>query len=200
MKTEQLKRKRSIGILLFENIEVLDFAGPFEVFSVASELNNFELFDVFAVAKNLEPINTINGLSVNPKYSFSNCPHIDILIVPGGVGTRQVISDTETLEWINTIHQTTELTVSVCTGAMILGKMGLLNNRSFTTHHLIFDEMQQIAPLAKLIKMKRFVNDGKIYTAAGISAGIDLSLHIIENLHGRDIAKGVARYMEYTKY
>jgi transcriptional regulator GlxA family with amidase domain len=155
---------------------------------------------VFSVSKSIEPIQTINGLSVNPKFSFNDCPSIDILIIPGGVGTRDLLNDNETLQWIETIHKNTEITVSICTGAMILGKMGLLNNKSFTTHHLIFDEMQQIAPLAKLIKMKRFVKSDKIFTAAGISAGIDLSLHIIESLHGRDIAKGVARYMEYTKY
>jgi transcriptional regulator GlxA family with amidase domain len=197
---EFTKRKRSVGILLFENIELLDFAGPFETFSVASELNNYELFDVFAVAKDLKPIETINGLSVNPKYDFISCPKIDILIVPGGVGTRKLMEDSLSLNWIQSIHETSELTISVCTGAMVLGKMGLLNNLSYTTHHQVFDEMEKIAPLANLIKMKRFVKAEKIYTAAGISAGIDLSLHLIETLHGKEVAKNVARYMEYTKY
>lgn len=192
--------KRNVGVLVFPNAELLDFAGPFEVFSVASELNNYSLFDVFAVAKSTEPITTINGLSVNPKYSLNNCPKIDILIIPGGVGTRDLLNEKETLQWISHTHQTTEITLSVCTGAMILGKLGLLNSKSYTTHHLIFEDMQQIAPLAKLVKMKRYIQDGKIYTAAGISAGIDLSLHIIETLNGKEIAKNVARYMEYTKY
>jgi transcriptional regulator GlxA family with amidase domain len=199
--TEKLTRKkRNVGILLFESAELLDFAGPFEAFSVASELNNYELFDVFAVAKQLNPIETINGLSVNPKYDFNNCPSIDILIIPGGVGTRKLMVDADSLSWIEAKHLSSELTISICTGAMVLGKMGLLDNQSFTTHHEVFDEMASIAPLANLIKMKRFVKADKIYTAAGISAGIDLSLHIIETLHGKEIAKNVARYMEYTKY
>lgn len=193
-------KKRNVGILIFDNVELLDFAGPFEVFSVASELNNFELFNVFTVSKNLEPIETINGLSVNPKYDFNSCPNIDILIIPGGFGTREVMKDDETQQWIDMTHKTTEYTISVCTGAMILAKLGLLDGQQYTTHHLVFYEMHSIAPMAKLIKNERFVKAGKIYTAAGISAGIDLSLHIVELLFGKKVAQDTAKYMEYNSF
>ena len=192
--------KRNVGILLFNNVELLDFAGPFEVFSVASELNNFELFNVFAVAKNPEPIETINGLSVNPKFEFSNCPQVDILLIPGGFGTRKVMIDNESLKWIEKVHQTAEHTLSVCTGVMVLAKLGLLDGQNYTTHHLVFEEMDSIAPQAKLVKNERFVKAGKIYTAAGISAGIDLSLHLVEILVGKKIAMETADYMEYLHF
>lgn len=193
-------KKRNVGILIFDNVELLDFAGPFEVFSVASELNNFELFNVFTVSKNLEPIETINGLSVNPKYDFNSCPNIDILIIPGGFGAREVMKDYETLKWIEKVNLTTDITLSVCTGAMILAKLGLLDGQQYTTHHLVFYEMHSIAPMAKLIKNERFVKAGKIYTAAGISAGIDLSLHIVEVLFGKKVAQDTAKYMEYNSF
>lgn len=193
-------KKRNVGILIFDNVELLDFAGPFEVFSVASELNNFELFNVFTVSKNLEPIETINGLSVNPKYDFNSCPNIDILIIPGGFGTREVMKDYETLKWIEKVNLTTDITLSVCTGAMVLAKLGLLDGQKYTTHHLVFDEMHSIAPLAKLVQNERFVKAGKIFTAAGISAGIDLSLHIVEVLFGKKVAQDTAKYMEYNSF
>jgi transcriptional regulator GlxA family with amidase domain len=192
--------KLIVGILLFRDVELLDFAGPYEVFSVASELNSFELFDVFSVAKSLEPVVTINGLSVNPKYSFANCPTIDLLVIPGGVGARRVINDQTILDWISEMHASTKFTLSVCTGAMILGKLGLLNNAEYTTHHLVFDDMKRIAPKAILIKNKRYIKNGKIYTAAGISAGIDLSLHIVGNIFGQKVASQTARYMEYPYF
>ncbi len=189
--------KKNIGIFIFDNVEVLDFCGPFEVFSVASEINNFELFEVFTAAKTTEPILAVNGLSVNPKYSFQNAPHIDILIISGGAGTRQVINDDETLNWINKVHLDTEYTASICTGARILGKLGYLDHKPYVTHHQAYENLAEIAPLGIPIKNKRFIQSGKIFTSGGISAGIDLSFHIVELVKGKIVAKETAAYMEY---
>ncbi|MFP4557137.1 MAG: DJ-1/PfpI family protein [Bacteroidales bacterium] len=191
--------KYNVGILLFPDVETLDFAGPFEVFSVASELNNFELFNVFTIGKNLEPIKTIHGLKVLPHHSLSNCPKVDILIIPGGFGTRQLVKDNEVMQWVQKNHQSTQLTLTVCTGAMVLGVLGMLDDKEYTTHHLLFGEMANFAPKGILIKGKRFVKSGKIFTSAGISAGIDLSLHIVGELLGHKVAQKTARYMEYGR-
>ncbi|MDQ3392779.1 MAG: DJ-1/PfpI family protein [Bacteroidota bacterium] len=193
----EINRKFNVGILIFDNAEVLDFAGPFEVFAVCSELNNDELFDVFTVAKNSSPISAVNGLSVNPKFTFSNSPQIDILIISGGVGTRKQILDDETLNWIMEVHKTTIYTVSICSGSRLLGKLGLLDNRPYCTHKGVYEHMQEIVPSGIPSPEKRFVQSDKIFTSGGISAGIDLSFHIIEILHNRKIAEATAYYMEY---
>lgn len=189
--------KKTVGILIFDNVEVLDFAGPFEVFSVTSELNNFELFDVFTVAKKTEPISAVNGLSVNPKYNIENAPKIDILIVAGGAGTRNQMKEIETLNWIKEVHKNSLITASICSGSRLLGTLGLLDNQPYCTHHEVYDHMLEIVPTGIPQKSKRFVGFDKIFTSGGISAGIDLSFHIIENLHGKDVALKTAKYMEY---
>jgi len=175
----------------------LDFAGPFEVFSVCSELNNFEIFDVFTVAKTTEPIFAVNGLSVNPKYNIENAPNIDILIIAGGAGTRNQMNEVETLDWIKEVHKNSLITASICSGSRLLGTLGLLDNQPYCTHHEVYDHMSEIVPSGIPQKTKRFVGFDKIYTSGGISAGIDLSFHIIKNLHGKDIALETAKYMEY---
>ncbi|MFS4445433.1 DJ-1/PfpI family protein [Maribacter sp. 2307UL18-2] len=189
--------KRTVGILIFDDAEVLDFAGPFEVFSVTSELNNFELFDVFTVAKTIEPITAVNGLSVNPKYDFANAPDIDILIITGGAGTRNQMEDRETLNWIKKVHRGSLITASICSGSRLLGVLGLLDSKPYCTHHGVYDHMSKIVPSGIPQKSKRFVGFDKLFTSGGISAGIDLSFHIVENLHGKAIASVTAEYMEY---
>lgn len=193
--------KRNVGILIFDNAEVLDFAGPFEVFSVTSELNNHELFNVFTIAKEKSPVTAVNGLSVNPTYSFHNAPvNIEILILSGGAGTRQVIRDAETLEWIRKVHGNSEITASICSGSRMLATLGLLDNLEYVTHHDVFEHIQEIAPQAIPNKNERYIDHGKIMTSGGISAGIDLSLHIVEKLLGTAIKEKTATYMEYRLY
>lgn len=190
--------KKNVGIFIFNNAEVLDFCGPFEVFSVASEINNFELFEVFTVAKTSDPVFAVNGLSVNSKYNFADAPHIDVLIISGGAGTKQLINDGEILSWIEKIHSISEYTASICTGARVLAKLGYLNNIPFVTHHQAYENVMEIAPLAIPVKEQRYLQAGKIFTSAGISAGIDLSFHIVELLKGREVAEQTAAYMEYN--
>jgi transcriptional regulator GlxA family with amidase domain len=195
-----MDKKRNVGILIFDNAEVLDFAGPFEVFSVTSELNQFEPFEVFTVGEQLGPINTINGLSVNPKYDFSNCPDIDILIIAGGFGTRKLIAqENNTLDWIKRTHQHTEFTVSICSGAMLLGRLGVLDGKPYCTHHQVYEDLKGLVPTGIPQEGQRFVKTGKIYTSAGISAGIDLSFHLVEQLLGAQTAERTAAYMEYDR-
>ena len=179
-----------VGIFLFNDIELLDFAGPYEVFSVASELNNYALFKVFTVAQNKGEIQSVNGLKIIPDFSFIDHPDIDLLIIPGGVGTKSEMLKKDVLHWLSQTHQNSEITMSVCSGARLLGSLGLLDGVECTTHHEVAEHLQEIAPQAIINKEKR-------YTHAGISSGIDLSLHIVEKLFGEEVAKNTKIYMEY---
>ncbi|MEO1712924.1 MAG: DJ-1/PfpI family protein [Bacteroidota bacterium] len=192
-----MSKKRNVGILLFDEAEVLDFAGPFEVFSVTSELNNFEPFEVFTVSEHLAPISAVNGLSVNPKYDFESCPDLDILIIAGGNGTRKLAENQKVLDWIERVHQNTEFTLSICSGSRMLGKLGLLDGKPYCTHHQVYDHMQMMVPTGIPQPDLRFVNTGRIFTSGGISAGIDLSFHLVEKLLGTQTAEQTAAYMEY---
>ncbi len=191
--------KRKVGILVFDDAEVLDFAGPFEVFSVCSEVHNFTLFDAFLVAKEKSPVRAVNGLSVNPQYDFNDCPPLDILIIAGGSGSRAVMEDQSTLDWVQKVHVDTELTMSICSGARLLGRLGILDGQPYSTHHAVYEHMQEIVPTGLPQPEKRFVNFGKVYTSGGISAGIDLSFHVVEQLHGEAVAQATAEYMEYDR-
>ena len=192
-----MQKKRNVAILIYDDAEVLDFAGPFEVFSVTSELNNHELFNVFTVAEKSSPISAVNGLSVNPTYTFGDHPPIDILIISGGNGSRNQMENENTLNWISDIKDNLEFLVSICSGSRLLGVLGLLDHRPYCTHHEVYDHMKQIVPTGEPRTEQRFVRSGNIFTSGGISAGIDLSFHIVNLLHGEDIAVKTATYMEY---
>lgn len=187
----------NVGIFIFNDVELLDFAGPYEVFSVTSELNNYNLFRVFTITRNRQDIKSVNGLRIFPDYGFDNHPDIDILIIPGGVGIKSEMLNEDVLEWLKRNHSNSKMTMSVCSGARMLGKLGLLDGLECTTHHEVMEHLREIAPKAIVKTDKRFVDNGKILTSAGISAGIDLSLHIIEKLYGADAANKTRIYMEY---
>lgn len=190
----------NVGIFLFNDIELMDFAGPYEVFSVTSELNNYELFNVFTVSQKGRDIKSVNGLRILPDYSFNNHPPIDILIIPGGVGTKSEMQKEEVLDWIKRNYESSEITMSVCSGARLLGKLGLLDDLECTTHHEVIEHLQEIAPKAIIRENKRFVDNGRLLTSAGISAGIDLSLYIVEKIYGADITNKTIVYMEYNNW
>ena len=189
--------RRIVAILLFDEIEVLDFAGPFEVFAVTDELSDHKLFRVVTVAQEKRPIRARNGLSVNPDHVVADCPPPDILIVPGGFGTRALLKNSAVLDWIKSVNATAEIVASVCTGSIVLGRAGLLDGLQATTHHECFDLLREHAPRTTVVETDRYVDNGRILTAAGISAGIDLSLHLVTRLHGAAVAQKTARYMEY---
>lgn len=190
--------KRNVGILIFENAEVLDFSGPFEVFAVTSQLNDYQPFSVFTVAKEAGPVRAVNGMIVLPNYSFADTPHIDILVISGGYGTRKLLDDELTLKWVKKIHESVEITMSICTGAGILAKLGVLKHKHYCTHQSVYDLVQEMEPNAIPEKDKRFIRSAdNIFTSGGISAGIDLSFHVVETLLGKQTACETAEYMEY---
>jgi len=191
---------RNLGIFLFHNMELLDFAGPYEVFSVTSELNNYGLVKVFTVAEKMEPVRTVNGLAVLPDHSIGDHPSIDVLVIPGGVGIRRELLKANILEWIRPVIERTEITMSVCSGAMLLARAGMLSGLPFTTHHEVVKDLLEIDRTAKFVQDARFVDNGKFLTAGGISAGIDLSLHVVARLYGQEVAHSTAVYMEYGNW
>ncbi|KPU42753.1 isonitrile hydratase [Oxobacter pfennigii] len=191
---------RNVGIFLFDDMELLDFAGPYEVFSVANELKGYALLNVFTITHDGKQVRTINGLKVVPDYNFENHPPIDILVIPGGNGSRALLEKPHVLDWIKKAYECSLLTMSVCSGARLLGKIGLLDDIQSTTHHEVFEDLRSIAPKAIIIENARFIDNGRIMTSGGISAGIDLSLHVVEKLFGREISNKTKVYMEYGEW
>jgi transcriptional regulator GlxA family with amidase domain len=194
-----MSKTLNFSILLFDDAEVLDFCGPFEVFSVASNQIDPPPFEVFTVAEKLQPVTARNGLSVNPHYMLTDCPKPDVLLVPGGMGTRREIYNDPLIDWIKRTADDAELVLSVCTGALLLGKAGLLDGLEATTHHGAFDLLREIVSTAIVHENRRFVDNGRIITSAGIAAGIDMSLHVVARLLGKDVAAATARHMEYME-
>lgn len=188
---------RKVAILIFDEVEVLDFCGPFEVFAVTGARTEEKPFEVFTVAEVGLPITARNGLSVNPTFTFANCPQADILIIPGGYGTRPLMHNQPVLDWIKAQATNAEIVMSVCTGALLLAKIGLLDGLSATTHWGALDLLRDVAPKTTVKPDMRFVDNGRILLSAGISAGIDLSFHIVTRLLGKDVAQETARWMEY---
>jgi transcriptional regulator GlxA family with amidase domain len=189
--------KRHVAILIFEEVELLDFTGPFEVFSVANELNGFGIFHTFTVAEVPGSIRARNGLKVVPDFTLESAPAPHILVVPGGAGTRPLLRKPSLLEWIRQRASKAEVVASVCTGSLLLAKAGLLAGAPATTHYQCFDLLRELEPTAVVREDVRFTDHGRLLTAAGISAGIDLSLHIVARLHGAETALQTARHMEY---
>ena len=192
----------TVGILVFDQVEVLDVAGPFEVFTVTrlnKELRQEESspFRVLLVSENMDQVSAVGGLRFTPDVTHDNCPELDLLIVPGGWGTRTQVKNANLLKWIANRSRRTKLTGSVCTGSSLLGEAGLLDGREATTHWRTFDILRQAAPKAYIREDLRVTMDGSIFTSAGISAGIDMALHIVSYLFGTKTGEATARQMEY---
>jgi len=196
-----LERKR-VGIVLFEDIEVLDFCGPFEVFCAVrlDEEKRRETpspFEVCLVAEAAEPVTTAGNMSVIPDYTFENCPALHILVVPGGWGTRKQLNNPALLAWLRARAAQVETLTSVCTGSMLLGTAGLLDGRRATTHWRSLNWMRDAFPKVTVEFRQHVVEDGTLVTSAGISAGIDMALKVVARYCGEDIARATARHMEY---
>lgn len=192
----------TVGIFLFEDVEALDFAGPYEVFSTASRvfsrLHPAEPppFSVITVSESKATVRARAGLRVVADYDFQGHPQIDVLIVPGGVITEE-LAKPQVSEWIAARSRSTRITASVCTGAFLLAKAGLLEERSATTHWEDIAEMQAMFPSVRVLNNQRWVDEGRIVTSAGISAGIDMSLHLVERIVDRRLASGTARQLDF---
>ncbi|AKE17233.1 MULTISPECIES: DJ-1/PfpI family protein [Bacillus] len=192
-----MMNKWSVGIFLFNEVEVLDFAGPFEVFSV-TEVNEEKTFTVYTVSENGEMITARNGLKVQPDYSIENLPPVDILIIPGGLGARKYEMKNEiVIKWIRQQMKEVKLMTSVCTGALLLAKAGLLEGLKATTHWASIEKFKNEFQNVEVIENVKFVDEGHIITSAGISAGINMAFHIVKNLLGVHVAEDTAKRMEY---
>jgi transcriptional regulator GlxA family with amidase domain len=198
--------KLTVGILFFDDVEVLDFAGPFEVFSRTRLIPGAESrrdegsapFQVFTVAKTKQSIRTVANLVVEPHYSFSDAPRIDIVVIPGGWGSRKVMQDPEVLGWTQRAAQTAKYTSSVCTGALVLARAGLLAGRRATTHWAAYDLLESLGEEVKVIRDVRVVEDG-VFSSGGVSAGIDMAFALVEEICGLSFANETAHYIEYLR-
>jgi transcriptional regulator GlxA family with amidase domain len=191
--------RRNVAILVFDDVEVLDFAGPFEVFAVTDELRSHGEFNVYTVAPRPGTVIARNGLKVVPDFTPGDCPPPQVLVVPGGAGTRPLLGNDVILEWIRMVSRAAEITMSVCTGSLLLSKAGLLDGLRVTTHHEVIGLLRELAPRAVVDPSKRFHDNGRVLTSAGISAGIDCSLHVVGRLLGDEAAAATAGYMEYER-
>ena len=194
-----MNQPRNVAILIFDDVEILDFCGPYEVFGVTKGSDGSQPFQVYTVAEERRLIIARNRLSVNPQYSINDCPPAEILLIPGGNGTRQQMHNQVLLDWIKTRSQQVELLLSVCTGALLLAKAGLLEGLAATTHHHALDLLAEVAPNTQIKAGERFVDNGSIILAAGISAGIDMSLYVVAKLLGEETARETAKTMEYDR-
>ncbi|AET67831.1 transcriptional regulator containing an amidase domain and an AraC-type DNA-binding HTH domain [Desulfosporosinus orientis DSM 765] len=192
-------RQWKIGILLFNEVEVLDFAGPFEVFSITNyPESNVKPFEVKTVAQTKETVRARNGLKVVPDYCFADNPNFDILVIPGGYGAEEIeIHNDDVVGWIKDQMNKVTLMTSVCTGAFLLAKAGLLDGKKATTHWMDIDRLEREFEKVEVERGVKYVDEGSIITAGGISAGINMSFFMILKLLGEEIARTTAKRMEY---
>ncbi|MBC8257551.1 MAG: DJ-1/PfpI family protein [SAR324 cluster bacterium] len=187
----------NIGIYIYEEAEVLDFSGPFEVFSTATRVSDIlNTFTVFLVSETGGTVTARGGYEVNARYGFSDHPPIDVLIIVGGVHTGEM-KNQNVLRWIKEQSLKTQLVASVCTGAFLLAEAGVLSSQNVTTHWEDITDLRESYPELKVIENQRWVDEGSIITSSGISAGIDMSLHLVCKIHGVELAEKTARQMEF---
>lgn len=189
--TTRRNTPRNVAIFVFQGMELLDFAGPAEVFQGAGPK-----FNVYTVAESTEPVVSQRFVKLIPQYSIHNCPKPDVLVIPGG-DTSGPLASPSVLNWVKDASAESEVTMSVCTGAFILAKTGLLDGQESTTHWSQLSRLAKAAPNTKVRSKVRFVDSGKIVTTAGVSAGIDGALHLVERLIGHAAAAFTAIGMEY---
>jgi len=196
----------NVGILIFDGVEVLDFTGPFEVFSrtrlepglPSRRSEDTAPFRVFTVARTHDPVSATGDLKVVPHHAFADAPRIDLLVVPGGWGTRPLLEDAEVLGWISRTAADARKVASVCTGALLYAKAGLLEGKRATTHWGALDLLESLNAGVQVERALRVVDDG-IITSAGVASGIDMAFYIVETLFGRAVADETAHYIEYRR-
>lgn len=180
---------KQVAILIFEGVQIIDYTGPWEIFGHAS-------FHVFTVAKNSDMINTAFGMKVTPHYTLKDHPKPDIILVPGG-SVFATQNDPEVKKWLNQKSQDAEIVLSVCNGAYILAKAGLLNGLQATTTRSLIDGLANAGSNITVVHNTRYVDNGKVITSGGLSAGMDAALHVVERMHGKERAKRIAYGIEY---
>ncbi|KAI7869429.1 class I glutamine amidotransferase-like protein [Lichtheimia hyalospora FSU 10163] len=193
------KKQWIVGILLFNEVEVLDFAGPFEVFSITTlPESDKKPFIVKTISETKNIISARNGLKIKPDYNFNDNVNFDILIIPGGYGAEEIeINNVKVIEWIKNQFNKVQILASVCTGSFLLGKTGLLDNKNATTHWMDIKKFQDEFPKIKVHENVKYIDEDKIITSGGVSAGINMSFYIIKKLLNKEIAQNTAKRMEY---
>ena len=186
-----------IAVALFDGAEELDFAGPWEVLAAWATQWPADGIEVFTVASSIDPVACAKGMRVLPDHTWESAPPIDVLVYPGGVGTRRDLGDPATLDWLRGLRDGGTLMTSVCTGALVFAAAGLLSNRPATTWWGALDRLAELDPTLEVRADDRFVDSGEIVTAAGVSAGIDMALHLVVRLHSVERARDVRRYIQY---
>lgn len=189
--------KVQVGILIFDDAEVLDFCGPFEVFSVAGYVEGRKPFTVSLVAEKARTVVARNGLKLTPDYTFQDCPPMDVLVVTGGPGARAESRNRVLIDWLVTRVLPGKMVLSVCTASLILGRAGLLDGLRVTSHHRAFEELREAAPTAFLDEEARYIWNDDLLVAAGVTSGIDASLEMVKRYCGEAIAVSTAKYMEF---
>ena len=188
-KVDNKEKRMSVAVLLFDGAEVIDYSGPWEVFGEAG-------FKVYGVAEKREPIHATFGQKIMPDYTFADSPPADILLVPGG-GVSQALENPQLIKWVQRNAQASTHVMSVCTGAFILSKAGLLDGLSATTIQHAIDKLQKVSPKTKVVHDQRYVDNGKVITTAGLSSGIDGAFHLVAKINGEGEAQAIALNMEY---
>jgi putative intracellular protease/amidase/YHS domain-containing protein len=186
---EEYANRRTVAVLVFDGMELLDFAGPVEAFVAAG-------CQVYTVAATRDPVTCAGLVTLTPKYTVADCPHSNIIVIPGG-SAGAVSKDKRVTDWVAKAAAEAEVTLSVCTGVFVLARAGLLDGKEATTHHGAIQVLREQFPKITVHADRRIVDNGKIVTAAGVSAGIDGALHLVDRLMGRSQASATARYMEY---
>jgi len=186
----------NIGIYIYDDAEVLDFSGPFEVLSTAKRLTEND-WNVLLIAESNSIVTARGGFLVSPHYYFDNHPTLDVLIVVGGVHSEEV-KKTKVINWIAKTGGLADRTISICTGAFLLAEAGLLNGLSVTTHWEDISDLKVNYPKLNVLENKRWVSEGKYITSSGISAGIDMSLYLVSQLSSVELAEKTALQMEYN--
>ena len=196
---------KTVGIVIFDDAEELDFVGPYEVFTMSNTVlertgddrDGRDGLDVRLIARSGDIVTCAKGMQVVPHRSFADAPPLDVLLVPGGIGTRRLVNDAELLAWIDQAATPCEWVTSVCTGSLLLAAAGPARGKRVTTHWLALDELRQRGEAGEVVENQRYVRDGNLVTAAGVSAGIDMALWLVGQLYSPDHARATQRGMEY---
>ncbi len=189
---ERKSNQKTLGVILYPGFELLDVFGPVEMWNYDPNLN------VIFVAEKAGRVNSIHGMPTIAEFSFETCPKLDIMMVPGGMGTLTEVKNEKMLEFLKAKNEETTITTSVCSGSWILAQAGLLDGRKATSNKLYFDEAKKFGTDVEWVQQARWVDDGKLITSSGVSAGMDMALHLIERLHGTEQAELVAKITEYN--
>ncbi|WP_341282673.1 GNAT family N-acetyltransferase [Paenibacillus sp. FSL H8-0537] len=191
-----MKQTRNVAVLVYERVDTLDFAGPFDIFAISSGKDRD--FNVYTVGETKKALLTLSGIAITPAHSFEDCPVPDLLIVPGGMGSRTEMHNEKLTNWIRQMAEHAELILSVCTGALLLAKANLLDGLRITTNRRALDLLRELAPSsAVIVENVRYVDNGKCVMSAGVTAGMDAALYVVARLHGQERAEQTAAIIEY---